>query len=485
MSTRLEGSLSSSNTPAPSGTSNPFLQSTEKDTPKRRSVRISSSANSRERQALTSEVPDDVIEVSPPPQLASARNGPAKSVFERAYAERPYTPVPPKSNTKAPKPSTAAMLRVSQDIRQALDFVNSPEAQAILSQGQSAQANARNELSDRSSSGRADSSSRTPPSHTFFSEFGTRANTTEYSRVLPASPRVPPAQMPTTMLAHANSSEPEIPLHTSSAARLQHLIATGIAAAPPVRDLVAAPRSSDQIPHWTAMQHALLSKQHLSPEEQQLQLHLLRELQALHSEGQELNRRLQQAQMDRARDLIARRDATGTSASRPILISHSPHSDAAFTSRGPPATAPSASQGHHTSPATRQDPPPPAAAPSASQGHHTSSAARQDTIPPAMSHAAPPAAMAPRLQLPPKPALRVTWLGAAQDASRDKAKRLKTQFKEEQAAYSAAQRIAAEDAHDQALINAATSRMQQRRQLREQPQPIVRWRNPDFCVLER
>jgi hypothetical protein len=385
--------------------SNEFLQSAEK--PHRSSsVKAPSSADA------------ETIETSPPQRASRTKLA--------------YTPVASKSRSKPIQDNSHLTLNLTSGLRA------SPEARALLHEVQASLAL------------RSHPSDPERPSLASASDYADKAQGHP-------SPRI-----------SRDQDDHEMPLHTSAAAQLQHIIASAVhATSTPVNQLQHPASTDKQLAHWRQLQFDLTSRLNtLSPAEQ-LHLHLIKELQDLHQQALEDRRHLDIIQRQHAADLIALRDSLGASASRPLTTGDA--SEPLTLTRQTSASQPILilSQSPHNSGQLQRDMQPTI--------HRTTSTTLlpQGPLNPAMpQNAKSPQPARARTDSRHAQANKVTWLTAVQDISRT-ASQLKLQAqKQEQALYDTQQRLLAADAQDQAVIQAASLRIQQRQALVQSSQIV-------------
>jgi hypothetical protein len=352
-----------------------------------------------------SDAAGDPIDASPPPAVSKS--------------DVTYTPVSSRSFTSSALSAAVAPMRVSPEARALLSVLNqtrqsSPAATLVPSSAQA-----------------------------FAQAMNSRYKASAIQPVLPAEPA-------SNVNTHQPALQPELPLHATPAAQLQHSIAAAVAATqPPVDELQDAQNVVGQSAHWAAMERQLRAQASLTPAEQ-VQLSLLGDLQQLQ---QQHARQVELAQRERAVHLVELQQALGKSRATPILI---------------PSQSPS-----HMVPATHkvnaQGAPMPAlhTPPHMVPVSHTVTAQDAPTLAPPQSTTLQQSRLQPArlkgIQAPQPKA--VSWLTAAQDVSKATAKIKLEKQKEEQQQYDAQRRIHADDAQDQAIIKAAKQRIDQRQAL--------------------
>jgi hypothetical protein len=288
----------------------------------------------------------------------------------------------------------------------------------------------------------------------------------------------PQIQLP---VAEPTRSEPEIPLHTSQAAKLHHILTSAVAATAnlyPVNEQVNSSnrQNSEQLAHWMELHRSLLSRQSLTPAEE-MQLYLVQELLTLHQASVDRGRELDRQHIAQAASVLE--FARGSSASWPVQVpSESPANQVVTGSQqrkqqdgahGPQQLSAQTHTDHV--PAQTPDwlrPSQPAA--------KQLSPVMQHLQPPVMQHLQPPPApvthhLGPKTVQPstalPAP---LTWIQKFQEASRKATaatqqtnQQKKLQHKQEQAAYEEQRRLFTEEAQDLAILQATESRIRARR----------------------
>lgn len=275
-----------------------------------------------------------------------------------------------------------------------------------------------------------------------------------------ASP-FPSPQIQPPVAAPTRSEEPEVPLHTSQAAKLHHILTSAVAATAnlfPVNEQVNSSnrQNSEQLAHWMELHRSLLSRQSLTPAEE-MQLYLVQELLTMHQASVDRGRELDQQHIVQATSVLE--SARGSSASWPIQVpSESPANTVATGSQQrkqqdgaqahtgyipaqtPDWLRPSQPAARHPSPVM----PPPAP----------------------MAHPLGITTVQPSTALP----TPLTWMQKFQEASKkatavthQTTQQKKLQLKQEQVAYDEQQRLFMEEAQDLAILHATESRIKARR----------------------
>jgi hypothetical protein len=237
----------------------------------------------------------------------------------------------------------------------------------------------------------------------------------------PNSTLVPTSEIQSAPNSHIGAPEPEIPLHNTDTARLQHTVSHAVAAAIAAHpDPVSAPISfrnnPAQLTHWHTLFSDLSSRSRSLSAAEELQLHLVSELLAMHQDSVERSRTLDHTHMEQASALLAS-VRVGDSRSKPILI---------------PSQSPAPANGN------------------ISDGQ--------------LPNRLPQPSINPRIARPGSSQQEAhTWLAPAQHASKVAAKIKLERDAEERRLYTQQQAWLAEEAQDLAILKETNKRLAQRR----------------------